>query len=218
MMILPTLIILAHSEEDWNLGIQDARTLLDSLDQIERGLKEHSSDFDEFSRKYNFLISNDQKLRNRINIMQNADKVKSPDRDVIEIGCEISNNFDPITNFYYINTGSSMFTRLKSILHKDAFVIKPKEKSAAAQIDFDEVSNDSDCLVKEFRMRFVNSEHESEAGIFHFAKQLEKQSFQLPTHVFFDEIHIIPETNWGNQTFVCLPRMHILGEKGFNMH
>ena len=210
--------ILSNEHEDI-MGLKEAKNVLDDLENIETELQKYLSNLNDFASRFDFLIAKDQKLRNTINYLQIVDKLKPLQREIVNIPIEFDAKtfFNQTENYYCYEKLTGVFKGISNFLSPpQQFLLKSSKQSAINRINFSETKNQS-CLVRHFTVVFKNQESRSEnqIGTFQLLQNKKEQSFDLPSHVYFNEIVIIPTDNWGHNSVFCIPKVQVFGEKGF---
>ena len=102
--------------------------------------------------------------------------------------------------------------------HDKSFIFYPKNKIAATnKISFEETRLEK-CLIRDFRIYFKNSDDQPENFLSDLTLYLNQtiQTYEFPNHVLFESFIIEPLSFWGNDTIICIPQIHVFGDKNFN--
>lgn len=201
------------------LETNEAKKVIDGLYDVEADILSHLQNLKDFSTRFDFLMAHDQKLRNRVHFIQNKRYIEQLEHEIIEIPISIKPGIEDQNSLFIINNSSSIFQKMINFgEHDKSFIFYPEKKIASAnKISFEETKLQN-CLVKDFRLYFKYSDTEPENFISDLTLYLNqtKQVYDFPSHALFESLIIEPRNFWGNDTVICLPHIHVYGDKNFN--
>ncbi|KAK8890084.1 hypothetical protein M9Y10_034843 [Tritrichomonas musculus] len=201
------------------LDINQAKELIDNLYNVETDLLSHLDNLQDFATRFDFLLANDQKLKNKVHYIQYKSKLKSLKPEIIEVPLIIKPGIQIQDSLLKISNSTSFFQKLTSFdNHDKSFIFYPEKKIAAINnITFEETKFQN-CLVRDFTVYFKSSDKHPENQLTDLTLYLNQtlQFYEFPSHVLFESLIIEPHSFWGNDTNICIPQIHVYGDKNFN--
>ena len=202
------------------LDTYKAKNLIDDLYDVEGNILSHLQNLKDFATRFDFLMSHDQKLRNKVRFIQYKQNIKQLKQDIYEIPLLIKPGIEDQNSLLTIDNSSSIFQKMMNFgEHDKSFIFYPETKIASAnKISFEETKLQN-CLVKDFRLYFKYSDTQPEIFISDLTLYLNQtnQIYDFPSHVLFESLIIEPRNFWSNDTVICIPHIHVYGDKNFNL-
>lgn len=212
-MILLFLALLARCKDD-EMTPEDMHALLDRIEELQRRIKRNKKIINKFASRFDFLTDNDQKLKNKLNYLQEKRWLQKIATKETQYKLEIVDKAAMKDNLYVIKNQQSFFGKLLN--KKSMFSFTKKSTAYTNKIIFDE-TKDNDCLVDSFYIEFTKDGDNYKSLEFNLKKNQPKQIFELPFHTMFDRLDIIPINNQANETDIfCIPQVHAYGSYVIN--
>jgi hypothetical protein len=191
--------------------VADVQALLEMLEQIEAVVASHTNALSEFTSQFDFLAKSDQNLQARMQYLQYYPGIRDDPFEFGEVPLIPPSRTAPYVIPKQQTLNSKLYRLLMNPNHGLGFSFKIRGESAVSSL---RIRGDSSlsCLINEFDVVFDLSDKSTVAlpGLVLDQSQ-EWSTFQFPTPVAFQQMRILPLSNFGNETHDCLLDVNAFG-------